>query len=280
MPRWASSDSLPNEMLGGFAKLFGSARAWFLHVLGQMGYIGQAVGPALGEPDYLEALAIDLGTHRQDGESDVALRFRLRNLQDVVTPVAIQDSLDGLMDSLSVLDDSFSYDLGTGQATFATNEPDEGVGGEFVDAATTTFEPDDGFSGDRPPYSGVGFGLHAHKLTISGAAIAGNDCVDATITGIEDDAAVYVNATAASDVDATAAWRVDRYGQDDAHLTLGTGAPDAFLDRGFRIGALFPAAVVILPYSSPTSAVDSTVEMLRRTGGFGVAFIVERREIP
>jgi hypothetical protein len=64
--------------------------------------IGSAVGATTTEPDWLNQHALDRGTRRQSGESDSALRQRLRNTPESITRQSLIDAAQAIVDDEGV----------------------------------------------------------------------------------------------------------------------------------------------------------------------------------
>ena len=96
LPRFLFQKSTaPEDWIGPFAKIFGSAFDQVVEWLGQT-YILNATGI------WLDQHARDRGTARQGGESDAALRSRLRTIDDAVIPSALLAAATAALNADSV----------------------------------------------------------------------------------------------------------------------------------------------------------------------------------
>lgn len=97
MPPWFREMPRAYEFMGAMAKIMGSANTqheyWF-----EMAEILNAVGIVGLEPDWLNQHAVDRGTRRTEGESDEALRERIRNVTDALTRPAILAAVQAIID--------------------------------------------------------------------------------------------------------------------------------------------------------------------------------------
>lgn len=82
--------SSPQEPMQAAAKLLGAARAQ-LKAWVDAAYLKTSAG------DWLDQHAKDRSTRRQNGESDAALRERLRHVEDALTPSAILSAINAIL---------------------------------------------------------------------------------------------------------------------------------------------------------------------------------------
>lgn len=278
---WWFSEGRDLEIEGAMAKMIGAAIVQQRYWMGQT-LIGTAEGPGGGEPDWLQQHAIDRDTRRQDGETDDALRARLRQFPDALTRALLLSIAQQMVDDAGVVGDVAMVELRRDRAYLTTRAPMTGTGGTFNHAGATlvSFQPDE-LPWPRPPFQDPSIvQVLTSKLVISGAADAGNNGTR-TITGLDSDAAVVAAGTANSaSPDPTVTWRVDWYDADGNLLTAGAGRRDAYLSRGYRMGATYPTIILILPYDSDAALALAVAEAIRQRKAAGVRVIVERRQSP
>jgi hypothetical protein len=101
LPHWFQENKRAMEHLGLSAKEAGAA---WLQLIDWMDntLILQAVGPTGFDPDWLNQHAIDRGTTRQAGETDEALRERIRNVPDLLTRPVLLDAAQAIVDAEGV----------------------------------------------------------------------------------------------------------------------------------------------------------------------------------
>ena len=288
LPAWFTSSERELEFLAAAAKIMGQAHTqigdWFGNTL-----ITTAVGPVSFDPDWLNQHAVDRGTARQDGETDVALRARLRGVEDALTRAAILVGAQAIVDAEAIVGTVAMVELKRDQAFFSKNIFPFAVGGTFT-------APDGGgfqrFTADDwqgiTPYKAIEE-LRTHKLVCFGAAFAGNDVAGAVVTGLEDDAVVFSNPGGSASVDAGVTWIVGRYDRDDNLLDdTPTGFDDSFFGDAMAPGGAAPAdrmadrntLVIILPFGCTAGTLASVQEMLRQKKGAGLLALVECRLNP
>lgn len=279
LPPWFSdAESRDFAIEGAMAKMAGAARAQTDYWFGQA-LITTATGATATTPDWLQLHAMDRGTRRQDGESDEALRSRLRTFADALTPPAILAAAQAVIDAAGVSGDVAMVELRRDRAYLVTNDPHDGVGGTFTNQAGTlhSFSPTDGWA--RPPLVGLQPDI-TWKVTLGNCTDNENDGTH-EVTALSGELAVYTDADGiATGLDTIAEWRVDRYDRDDNLLTGGTGRADAYLSRGHRMGASYPTIVLILPYGTTAATAAAVLEATRQRKAAGVRVIVERRLNP
>jgi hypothetical protein len=278
LPPWFSDDEGRDFAIeAAHAKMMGAARAQTAYWFGQT-LISTATGATATTPDWLEQHAKDRGTRRQDGESDAALRSRLRTFSDALTVEAVMDAAQQVIDAAGVIGDVHMLELRRDRAYLGKNGPQSGTGGTFTAQAGNlhSFAPTAGWA--RPPLVGLQPNI-TWKLVIGAAASGGNDGTF-TITALDEDRAVYTNATGAAGLDATATWRIDRYDAAGNLLTAGTGRQDAYLSRGHRMGAQYSTILLILPYGTDEATAEGVAEAVRQRKAAGVRVLIERRLNP
>lgn len=276
LPDWFTHDVRRLEDLAAAAKCIGQAQATIKYWLGQT-LIMQATGPVGDDPDWLNQHAMDRNTRRQGGESDSALRERLRNVPDAITRQSILDAVNAILDAEGITDPAGMVELPRSVAHFGDYTSDSGVGGVFTDPAGTAmrFEPTAGYAG--PPFRDV-YPDFVHNLELATCEDAANNGTF-EVTALHDDAAEYVNGTGiANAADSTVAWAVRKV---DVDGNLLDGWSRAYFGRGYRMGRSSPATIVIiLPFTATASTEASVREMLRQKKAAGMLGVVERRLIP
>lgn len=245
--------------------------------------VGQGGGPSFTEgvpfantvePDWLQQHARDRGTARQLGETDAALRERLRNVPDAVTRPSLLTAAQAIVDAAGVVGTVALVELRRDKGFFRTAASDAGTDGTFTGVAPDLrFEPLAGFA--APPFRAIEEEVE-HRIVFSGASLAGNDGTF-TITGLAEDAAAYTNASGAAAVDTSLTWTVQKHDRDGNLLD---GFQDSFLSRGDRMGDDRAAIVVILPFGCTESTRQSVLEEIRQRKGAGVQVFVECRLNP
>jgi hypothetical protein len=282
LPTWYSSDDRANEYLGAVAKMFGSARIIIDHWLGQLTLIQTATVDPDEEPDWLEQHARDRGTHRQNGESDGQLIFRLRNFEDLITRPALLAAAQAMVDAASIVGTvamvEFPRDLAY-FGTFIGFGSDGAFTIERLAGDQCRFTPEDGYEGyPRPPFQRAPGIAPVFKLTISTGG--GPNDGTFTITGLDGDSILYDNPTGVDDTVAPdSVWSVERY--EVGGVAESDGWARAYFGRGYRMGRTPPQKIiVILPYDASEALAASVREMLRQKAAGGIRIAVERRTSP
>lgn len=238
--------------------------------------ITTAVGPTGTEPDWLNQHAIDRGTFRQGGETDEALRARIRNVPDALTRQALLDAVQLILDEEGIGGTPEMVELRRDKAYFGDFTGESGTGGTFTAGSGDffRFEPTAGYA--RPPYLGV-FPHYGYKLVISGAAQTGNNGSFVT-TGVVGDSAEYINASGVAGFDGSVSWQLQKLDPDG---NGSDGYSRAYMSRGYRMGGIrLNSIIVILPYGCTSGTEASVREMLRQRKGGGIVVHVERRTSP
>lgn len=278
LPRWMNPS---DEFLHGAAKIFGSSVKaqldyWFSQTL-----IGNATGATATTPDWLRQHARDRGTDRQNGESDVALRARLRNVPDALTRGALIDAANAILTAEGIVGSATMVEMPRDAAHLGTFTANTGTGGTFATVGLSPgfqFTPTVPFA--APPYRdpAVIRLIQKFSITIAGAANAANNGTF-PITGMNANAATYSNAAGVAGVDAGATWTINKL---DRRGNALNGHGKAFCSRGFRCThAGKPASfVLMLPFGASAGTLASIAEMLRQKKAAGILAIVERRLNP
>lgn len=117
LPRFLfQKDDAPQESFGAGAKVFKLAKDTIAGWLSQS-FILTATG------FWLDQHAIDRGSRRQSGESDVALRARLRQVEDAVTLPALQSAVDAVLAAAGVAGTATIIENHSAHAFFKTGSP-------------------------------------------------------------------------------------------------------------------------------------------------------------
>lgn len=272
LPDWIPD---PDEFLHGAAKMFGGVKALIDYLFGNA-LIGGALGTTPTTPDWLNQHARDRGTARQDGETDEALRQRLRDAPDALTRIAILQAIDAVLEANGVSEDSALVELPRHGAHSGEYVSDAGVGGTFVQAgAVARFTPDAGWA--RPPFWAPALvpGRTTRLVTTLGAWV--NNQGTFSISALDGDAVVITNPTGVSAVDPAVAWEVQTM---DAEGNVRDGFTRSYSQRGYRSARLLPMRlVVILPYGTTAQIEASVREAMRTKKAAGIAVTIERRTI-
>lgn len=273
LPGWVRPT---DEFLNGAAKMFGSVDAMIDYLFSQA-LIRQANGATSTTPDWLNQHARDRGTSRQAGESDPVLRERIRNVPDALTRAALLAAADAILAADLIVGSAAMVELARDAGHWGTYLVMTGTGGVFTQAGTVSKFTPTALPWPTPPYQDPSvIPVRAHKIVIAGAADAGNDGTF-TITGLDDDAAIYTNAAGAAGADGGVTWTVERF---DVTGNLTDGFGRFYWRRGYRYARSRPGIVMILPFGTTAGATASIVEMLRQKKAAGVLVIVETRAVP
>ncbi len=225
---------------------------------------------------WLDAHAQDRGTFRQAGETDEELRARIKTLQDVVTEPALLAAAQAIVDAAGIVGVVAYVNLRRDRAFYGPLVADTGTGGTFSALrGVQGFEPATDFAG--PPFRDIAPTVE-HRLVISGAAAPANNGTF-TITGLAEDAALFVNGGFSPAVDGGLAWSVTVHDVDGNERT---GFQRSYYSRGYRYGSsgLPGVYILILPYGCAPATVLSVEEMIRQRGPGGFIGLVECRLTP
>ena len=141
LPFWFRGDARAQEFVGMAAKMAGQGRTQATYWLVTQANILTATGVVGSEPDFLNQHALDRGTSRQDGESDEALRERIRSVPEALTrPFLISAVTDIVSEAGEPTSGIAMVELPRDQAFLGKQNPFTGTGGTFVDAGGGTFE--------------------------------------------------------------------------------------------------------------------------------------------
>lgn len=293
LPEWFSASGRVQEEVGMMAKQHGAILAQGQHQIAQL-YIGTAAGPTGSEPDWLDMLAQDRGTHRQANETTAVLRERLQRPPSAVVRSEVLAEVQAMVDASTtgittpVAMVEFPRDaahLGT-WVQDVTQAAD--VGGRFLKSSngtTMTFIPNRPFVW-TPYVEGISGQVKAVTIQIFFANSAGNDGSFLTTDIVDDGSVTYENANGVAEVDAVCGWATFRLDFYPARLDLHAMA---FCDRGFRCwrGQTVSGEkkanggfLIILPYGCNEALRLSVREMLRQKKAAGFTALVERRQSP
>lgn len=277
MPDWYALEENQNEKLASMAKMAAAGHEITQDWLVKQSAISTADGPIGDSPDWLGQHALDLGTSRRAGESDEALRTRLRNVSDAINLESIEDAIRDVLDSESIAADFYVLELPRDKSYFGEYQSETGTGGAFVASfGNGLFGPDGDWA--APPHVNTSTtpGFSNKKITFSGAAVGGNDGTY-IVTGVVINSARYDSFTAVTGVDPGVNWELKKFDTDGNAVD---GFSKAFMSRGYVIGSLRPTLMVLLPYEATESTEVSVREMIRTKKGAGVRVIIRRRLIP
>lgn len=274
LPSWITH---PDPFLSAAAKQIGAALAHARYLNAQT-LIGTASGPTATTPDWLNQHARDRDTTRQAGESDAALRERLRTIPDALTRSALLDSANAILAAAGVTGTAALVELPRDAAWVGTYAGMSGTGGTFAQVGTSSRFTPTMLPWPTPPYRAPGVTPElSWTITISGAGSAGNNGTRA-ITGMVGDAAAVTNGAGVAGADPTASWIARRLD------VLGNGtdfAARSYAGRGFRASVGRPLKlIVILPYGTTAGTAASVLESMRQKKAAGFAVVVERRINP
>lgn len=292
LPPWFRSLERANEELGMMAKIFGGVLTEVRDIFAQT-YIKQAEGATSVTPDWLAQHAVDRGSRRQAGESDQALRDRLRKFEHGLTRAYLLSFIQSMMTTYGIAGTPYMVELSRDAAWLGTVTAMSGTGGTFAGptSGAMTFTPTVRFAGRpyvRPtstfdmngesalaltPNSGR---VVSWQMTFSGASSGGNNGTFAT-TGLSGDAVKYANGSGVAGADAGVTWTATRK---DWQGVVMDGHADTFLSRGMRLSGPGSQIIVILPYGTTEPQRKSIAEMVRTKKGAGIILLVERRQNP
>ena len=279
LPHWFVENERIKELIQGFAEMYCRAEEQSVFFQ-QMSFIDQAFD---GPPDWLNQHAIDRGLLRQGGETNPALRDRIRGLDDAVNYPSVLAAAQAIIDAAGIVGDVHLLELRENRAFYLTRGDQSGTGGQFTDlndgADGFAFEPTSGIT--ISPTSSTT--ANSFILEITGANSPDNDgqhVVDgAYLTGPS-----YNDPTGVAEADPTVTWSMY---QANASGTNTSNFKDAFfMDHtdpnacGFRMSNSGATLVVILPFGCTQTTLDAITELLYNIKGAGVQLLVECRQNP
>lgn len=288
LPEWFSASGRVQEEVGMMAKQHGAVLAQGRHQIAQL-YIGTAAGPTGSEPDWLDMLAQDRGTHRQSNEPTAVLRARLQRPPNAVVRSEILEECQAMVDASTtgITTPVAMVEFPRDAAHLGTWVQDgAATGGTFVKSSngtTMSFFPTKEFAW-IPFVESISGRVKSVELQIVGTS--SNDGTFVT-TGVTYAGAVtYENAAGAHEESASSTWLTHRLDVYDQHID---GRAMAYCDRGFRCwrGQYTPGEkkanggfLIILPYGCSEALRLSVLEMLRQKKAAGFKVLVERRQSP
>lgn len=276
LPSWATKTVVYDELLTAFAAIFDRARRQLDFQFDQS-YIMRAEGVDAGGPDFLDALALDLGTARTADESQQALRTRLREVEGAVTRPALLAAIDALLAQAGVVGTSAALELLRDKGHFGDYTAQTGVGGVFALVSGTTYKFTPTVPFELPVlvnYPGSGSWANP-RITFATSEDAANDGTYTT-TDLDGNGVTFINAAGVPNAaDTTVAWTLKKY---DVDGNSREGFNRAYFNRGYRAG--YRGFVVILPYGTPDSVVSAVRDTLRQRKAFGFRSLVEVNAVP
>lgn len=269
LPVWFSDEPRTLETIRAFAVLFDRAQSQmeFWH---DMTFVLNADADP-GQPDWLQQHAIDRNLRRQDGESDGALRERIRGFASTLTLPAVLALVQDIVDAEGIVGTVAILELREAKAHFGDFTSDGGTGVVFTDGP----EVDQVLLDLTGGPAGVPT-LNQDKIVISGALSAANDGTF-LIEGLLNNNFIITNAGGVFETDATAAWTWQKF---DTSNNLIDGFAKAYFSRGHRMADTNAALVVILPFGCTAATVASVQQALLDNTGAGIQNIVECRANP
>lgn len=274
LPSWISH---PDPFLSASAKQMGAALALAQYLFAQA-LLRSAEGATSTTPDWLNQHARDRNTSRQAGESDDALRERLRTIPDALTRQAILDAANAILAAAGVAGAAALVELPRDAAWVGSYTALSGTGGTFAQSGTDSLFTPTTLPWPVPPYQGAAVTPPlSWQLVISGAAAAANNGTRA-ITGLVGNAARVSNAAGVPGADPTVTWTARRL---DVESNVTDGFARSYAGRGYRASVSRPFRLfVILPYGTSAGVAASVLEAVRQKKAAGFAVIVERRLTP
>lgn len=288
LPKWFLAYPRAAEDLAMMAKVMGASLTQIRDWLQTQVLITLADGATSTTPDWLNQHAVDRGTSRQNGESNAALRDRLRKFEDGITRAVLLGAVQSMLTTYAVAGTAYMVELPRDEAFLRSPlVSDTGTGGIFTApvGGVMTFKPTAGFKAPpfinaaaaNDPFTPKNARLRSFQITIASATSGGNNGTFVT-TGVVGDAVQYTNGPgAAGNPDTAAVWTLKKRDWQDIVVD---GRSDSFLTRGYRVGRRGGEIIVILPFGTTENQRKSIAEMLRQKKGAGVALRVERRQVP
>ncbi len=269
LPGWVFQRIRNEEIMEAMAKVFGRVRENLAEAR-----LRKLILSA--EDIWLELLAEDLGTVRQDGESNEALRARLRSIEEAVTRPAILAAAQLIVDAEGIIGTVVGLELKRDKAFFGTNVARTGTGGTFVDAGGGVFEFTPSTLYPLPIELFIRSGAEGNpRITFTGSASAGNDGTF-EVTALNGNAVSYANGSGVAEVDAVTGWSLNKH---DIEGNDREGRKKAYFGRGYRMSGDLPLSfIIILPFGCTAGTLSAVREMARVKKAFGVVSLVECRE--
>jgi hypothetical protein len=271
MPKYWSKAPRKMEDLNAMAEVMATALGVCMDLIRQT-YILDSEGK------WLRQHARDRGLSLQEGESEAALKQRIREVVDALTRPALLAGVESIMAAAGVVGDVAVVDIRRDRAFFGDYTERTDTGGVFAltPAGLVTFEPTVPF----PLPVEVGFprsGAQGNpRLVLSGAADAGNDGTF-EVTALQRNAAVYTNGGGVAAADAGVSWALRKY---DVEGNNREGRARAYRGRGYRRGGSRSSFAFILPYGTSAGVANGVRDYLRVWKAFGIRSAVEVRQNP
>lgn len=276
VPRWLTEG--PNskkEWLYAFAHILEAARLqgqlWI-----DLTYLDLAVGIELDQH------AIDRGTSRQNGESDAALRERLRSISDAITDPALTAGVDQILDGTGQLAD-FRVQAYTKSGWTSELETYFTVSAGGPQTQLTFQTVNDGTNPATLVQTGNAAVLH-YSAGVTTRAQAETLINASTIFRVKTSTASSASTLTANDVFGPKRFYLSRIVglRRDRGFMHVSGSSTAFLSRGYRMTnhGRPMSYIIILPFGTTAATALSVGEYLRKNGPAGFLYIVERRLNP
>jgi hypothetical protein len=271
LPSWLFANPRVEEEMGALVKAGDLARQQ-IDYLHRQAQILEADGPLGSDPDWLNQHAVDRGTARQPGESDDALRDRLRSFEDTVTVPALLSLINSMLDAAGVASNNYGMvELRRDRAYICTRQQLTGTasGADAFTKVGTTM---------TLALAGVTFqggmlywdrGAVAPRVTIAGATSGGNNGTFA-LTGFDGDSMQWTNAAGVAEVFG-GTWTIN------AALH---NRRDSYVNRGYRVGSQRPGIASITPFGTTENLRLAIHEAIRQRKAGGVGHVTERRVSP
>ena len=274
LPSWFFQIPRSEEVLNAFVAIFDRVRT----------NIGERATQSLiltATGVWLEQHSADRGTQRQDGETDPALRARIRNAEKSVTRPDILSLAQDIVDAELIAGAVVGVELKRDKAFFGTFTARTGTGGVFTAGTGTLFQ----FTPTVQPPNPIEVGFLRSgsqgnpRIVFASSSSPANDGTF-EVTALDGNALVYTNASGVAEADGGVGWTLNRY---DVEGNNRDGRKRAYLGRGYRMSGNKPISVdTIIPRGSGPFSTDGTVnsveEMQRQKTSAGVVGRAERRE--
>lgn len=269
IPRWlTSAGSAALEWLFGFTEIMdevrGQGQDWLDITL-----LENATGVELDQH------ASDRGTSRRAGESDAALRERLRNITDQLTEPALKAGVDAILEGNFLAHFQVGLYTDSGWTTVL-----EEVGVDDPTSLTLTMVDD----GTNPPTleeDGNATTIHFDSGVTTRLDVENLITLESSFFGVLTSSDTPLAAMQAGDVfedrhfylSGVVCLRRDR-----GHCQT-DGACTAFASRGYRMAnhQRPMAYIFILPFGTDEATVNAVIEYLRQNGPAGYIYYVERQ---
>lgn len=262
IPRWLAYPKKGDGSEASDEELWNAAVKSLINITRQTDDWKEATFILTATDIWLNAHAQDRGTNRQGGETDDALRERIRTVEDAVNKASIISAVNKVLVAAGIMDSCAIVELRKDKAYFLTDTPAGGTNGTFTKSGTT-MTLDTGYT-----LSGYERGK---PITIAGATSSGNNGTF-TITDILLNSQVsYTNGSGVAEAGA-GTWQLN------ANYD---GRKDAYMGRGYRMSLSgHNSFIIILPYPTDADTGLAVREALRQKKAGGFQHIVEVRQNP